>query len=104
MLRNAPKQSLCDIMERRPILLLLLLLLVLFFVFSFFNQHGGIGVFGLTILAIFISDFRFLCQKTLVSRFVIHFGLRILRGLAVGFRFSSKMQTGSRNFFDLSSI
>ena len=41
MLRNAPKQSLCDIMERRPILLLLLLLLVLFFVFSFFNQHGG---------------------------------------------------------------
>ena len=42
MLRNAPKQSLCDLMESRPILLLLLLLLlVLFFVFSFFNQHGG---------------------------------------------------------------
>ena len=43
MLRNAPKQSLCDIMERRPILLLLLLLLVLFFVFHSSISMGALG-------------------------------------------------------------
>ena len=31
--------------------------------------------------------------------FAVHFGLRILRSLAFGFRFSSKIQTGFRNCF-----
>ena len=30
---------------------------------------------------------------------IVHFGLRTLRGLAFGFRFSSKVQTGFPNFF-----
>ena len=30
---------------------------------------------------------------------IVHFGLRILRDLAFGFRFSSKIQTGFPNFF-----
>ena len=30
---------------------------------------------------------------------IVHIGLRILRDLAFGFRFSSKIQTGFPNFF-----
>ena len=30
---------------------------------------------------------------------IVHFGLRILRDSAFGFRFSSKIQTGFPNFF-----
>ena len=30
---------------------------------------------------------------------IVHFGLRTLRGLTFGFRFSSKVQTGFPNFF-----
>ena len=36
------------------------------------------------------------------SDLIVHFGLRTLRGLAFGFKFSSK--TGFPNFFRLSSI
>ena len=30
---------------------------------------------------------------------IVHFGLRILRNVTFGFRFSSKIQTGFQNFF-----
>ena len=48
--------------------------------------------------------FGFVPKKLWFFGFLVHFDLRILRDLAFGFRFSSKIQTGSRNFFDLSSI
>ena len=71
----------------------------------FFNQRGGIEAFGLTILAILNIRFSVFVPKKLWSfGFLVHFGLRILRDLAFGFRFSSKIHTGSRNFFDLPSI
>ena len=133
--RNKPKQSLRDIMERRPILLFCYCCCCFFFFcpktpcspftavsrsvvkcrhgrrrersryVSFFNQRGGIEAFVLTILAILNIRFSVFVPKKLWSfGFLVHFGLRILRDLAFGFRFSSKIQTGSRNFFDLSSI
>ena len=43
---------------------------------SFFNQEGGIGIFGFGVLAIFNSVFRFCCS----------FRFAILRSLAYGLR------------------
>ena len=144
--RKKPKQSLRDIMERRPILLFccccccccccwLFFRCCCFFCpktpcspftavsrsvvkcrhgrrareievrFILQSWRGGIEALGLTILAILNIRFSVFVPKKLWSfGFRIHFGLRILRDLAFGFRFSSKIQTGSRNFFDLSSI
>ena len=127
--RKKPKQSLRDIMERRPILLFCYCcccccccpftavsrsvvkcrhgrrareIEVRFILQSW---RGGIEALGLTILAILNIRFSVFVPKKLWSfGFRIHFGLRILRDLAFGFRFSSKIQTGSRNFFDLPSI
>ena len=69
------------------------------------QSRSGIGIFGVAVLAIFRSVFRFLCQNLRFFGLAVNFGLRILRVLAFGFWFSSKTQTGlSEFFFGLSSI
>ena len=56
---------------------------------SFCNQKEGIEFFFLVSVP----------KKLRFFSFAVHFGLRIIRGLAFGFRFLSKIQTGFRNFF-----
>ena len=59
----------------------------MFLIFSVLRLYGYFTIF-------FCS-----CAKKRFFGFAVHFGLRILRSLAFGFRFSSKKQTGFSEFF-----
>ena len=63
------------------------------------QSRSGIGIFGVAVLAIFRSVFRFLCQNLRFFGLAVNFGLRILRVLAFGFWFSSNTNRSVGIFF-----